>query len=187
MSSSEPKLTRTGWIARPRDYWPTPRAAVVPLLPFLAPQTAYVEPCAGAGDLSGHLAAYGHTAVAQYDIEPQADHIIQADAATLTTAQMGGLPIITNPPWTRGMLYPLLHNWLDVIAVPYVWVLLDGPWLFTIGASEWMSRCSDVVPVGRVVWVPGTTSGTKDSAWYRLQPTPTTTTLHPRRRPPYPQ
>jgi len=177
-------MTRTGWIARPRDYWPTPRAAVVPLLPFLEPQTAFVEPCAGAGDLSGHLAAFGHTAALQFDIEPQAPHITQTDATTLTAAQTRGLPLITNPPWSRPILYPMLRHWLDELDAPFVWILLDGPWLFSIGASEWMQRCSDVVPVGRVEWIPNTTTGTKDCAWYRLQPTVTTTTLHPRLRRP---
>ena len=35
----------------PRDYYPTPKAAVGPLLPHLLPATLFIEPCAGEGHL----------------------------------------------------------------------------------------------------------------------------------------
>lgn len=40
----------------PRDFYPTPAGAVSPLLPRLPPEFAFVEPCAGAGDLVGRAA-----------------------------------------------------------------------------------------------------------------------------------
>ena len=38
---------------RPRGFWPTPRPAVVPLIPYLPSQADYGEPCAGDGVLDG--------------------------------------------------------------------------------------------------------------------------------------
>ena len=32
---------------RPRGFWPTPREAVVPLIPYLPQRAKYGEPCAG--------------------------------------------------------------------------------------------------------------------------------------------
>lgn len=50
MSKRTPSLPQ-----RPRGFWPTPRPAVVPLIPYLPPRARYGEPCAGAGDLIDHL------------------------------------------------------------------------------------------------------------------------------------
>ena len=44
---------------RPQDTYPTPAAAIEPLLPYLRPETHFIEPCAGDGYLVGHLSAPG--------------------------------------------------------------------------------------------------------------------------------
>src|SRR6476620_7032842 len=89
----------------PRDFYPTPQEAVLPLLPYLPPRTRFVEPCAGAGDLIDHLKAAGHVCVAAYDIEPQRDDIERRDAMTLDAVDPG-ITFITNLPWTRTWLHP---------------------------------------------------------------------------------
>ena len=59
---------RTNFPRRERDDYPTPWPAVVPLLRLLEPGTKFVEPCAGAGDLVGHLERAGHVCVAASDL-----------------------------------------------------------------------------------------------------------------------
>ena len=43
---------------RPADFYPTPKAAVLPLIPYLraAGIKTFAEPCCGDGDLVRHLA-----------------------------------------------------------------------------------------------------------------------------------
>ena len=49
----------------------TPGKAVAPLLEYLSPRTRFIEPCAGAGHLIGHLEAAGHVCRA-YDLPDDA-------------------------------------------------------------------------------------------------------------------
>ena len=49
----------------PRDAYATPAEAVVPLLPFLAPATRFIEPCAGDGALTRHLRSMAMSATAR--------------------------------------------------------------------------------------------------------------------------
>ena len=46
---------------RPADFYPTPKAAVLPLIPFLRASgvRSFAEPCAGDGDLIRHLEEFG--------------------------------------------------------------------------------------------------------------------------------
>ena len=48
---------------RPQDTYPTPAAALEPLLLYLRPETHFIEPCAGDGCLVGHLKRAGHVLV----------------------------------------------------------------------------------------------------------------------------
>jgi hypothetical protein len=50
---------RSSFERREADFYPTPRAAVVPLIPYLRGIRRFAEPCAGDGDLVGHLEAAG--------------------------------------------------------------------------------------------------------------------------------
>ena len=61
---------RSDFPRRKNDAYDTPYEAVVPLLPFLAKETCYHEPCCGKGYLIQHLLKHGHHAVAATDIEP---------------------------------------------------------------------------------------------------------------------
>jgi hypothetical protein len=57
----------------PRDFYPTPYEAVVPLLPHLPWPCSFIEHCAGDGALIRHLERAGHVCNFAYDIEPRAD------------------------------------------------------------------------------------------------------------------
>lgn len=154
---------------RPRGYWPTPREAVVPLIPYLPRVANYVEPCAGDGALIRHLADIwpGGVCVAASDIEPMGHGIEQADAKTLTyRPEM----FITNPPWPKGGKRgdPAISIISYLMQIAPVWVLL--PWDF--GANEYFGRvsaaCCEIVPVGRVSWMGNGTPGKDNAAWYRF-------------------
>ena len=86
---------RSNFERREADFYPTPRAAVVPLIPYLrAASGRFAEPCAGDGDLVRHLESFGLRCVYAGDIRTgqdalALDHYGAADA------------IITNPPYTR--------------------------------------------------------------------------------------
>src|SRR6266566_4153168 len=90
----------------PRDKWPTPYKAVIPLLPQLPAGTIFSEPCAGNGILIDHLVGAGHQCVWATDIVPERDDIGIADAMTLRN--IGADMFVTNPPWTRNALHPLI-------------------------------------------------------------------------------
>lgn len=146
----------------PRDMYPTPEAAVRPLLSHLAPGTIYGEPCAGDGRLVGHLAAAGHQCVGAWDIEPLAPWIIRADAMTLRCA---AVPVwITNPPWTRSVLHPIIEN---LATQAPTWILFDADWMHTAQSTPYMPWCKRIVSIGRVKWIEGSASVGKDNCcWY---------------------
>ena len=52
---------RSNFERREADFYPTPRAAAVPLIPYLAAGgvKTFAEPCAGDGDLVRHLESFG--------------------------------------------------------------------------------------------------------------------------------
>ena len=151
-----------------RDYYPTPEAAVLPLLPHLDPETCFIEPCAGDGRLVRHLEKRGHTCVDAYDIEPQDESVRQADA--LTQVSPIKFVTITNPPWDRKVLHPLI---LHFRAQGPTWLLHDANWLFTKQAGPFLPCVRKIVTVGRVRWIEGTTmTGKDDAVWTLHMPTP---------------
>jgi len=52
----------------PRDFYPTPLAAVSPLIPHLRGVRTFAEPCCGDGALVRHLESYGLRCVYAGDI-----------------------------------------------------------------------------------------------------------------------
>ena len=146
----------------PRDFYPTPREAVLPLLPHLSPATRYCEPCAGDGALKDHLALHGHLCLHASDIEPRRPDIQEADA--LSGPWDGCEMFITNPPWDRKILHPLIVHLSDQAPT---WLLFDADWMHTRQAAPFMPRLRKIVSVGRVKWIPDSTMTGKDNcAWY---------------------
>lgn len=153
---------RSNFERNPRDYYKTPYEAVLPLLPHLPESTSFVEPCAGDGALVTHLAQHGHYCADAYDIEPQAQGIRGTNA--LATKYCAGDMFITNPPWARVLLHPLI---LILSAIKPTWLLFDADWKHTVRAIPYLRRCRRIVSVGRVKWIEGTDNTGKDNAaWY---------------------
>jgi len=144
-----------------RDFYPTPYEAVVPLLPHLSPGTRFYEPCAGDGALMDHLVKRGHVCHLAFDIKSRRKDIRFGDALELNFVE--GM-FITNPPWDRKILHPLIIHLSDMAPT---WLLFDADWMHTKQSAEYMKRCVKIVSVGRVKWIPGSKMTGKDNcAWY---------------------
>lgn len=153
---------RSDFERRPRDFYPTPATAVAPLLPHLEPATHFAEPCAGDGALIDALTAHGHICLHASDIEPRRAGILQADA--LDGPWSGFDTFITNPPWDRKVLHPLIVHLSDQAPT---WLLFDADWIHTRQAAPYLPRLRKVVSVGRVKWIPDSPFTGKDNcAWH---------------------
>ncbi len=150
----------------PRDFYPTPLDAVRPLLPHLPPFTAFAEPCAGDGALVRHLESFGHRCGHASDIEPMADGIERRDALTHDRQSLGlsWQVIITNPPWARSALHPLISH---LSTLGPTWLLFDADWIHTRQSVPFLPLLRKVVSVGRIKWIPDSKMTGKDNcAWH---------------------
>ena len=93
---------RTNFVKKDRDFYPTPHKAAVPLLQHLPNNVKYHEPCCGNNDLIKHLTDAGHICIKKGDI------ITGQDALKITETEADYF--ITNPPWTWGILNPLIYQ-----------------------------------------------------------------------------
>lgn len=143
--------------------------AVKALAPFLKPGQRYIEPCAGAGDLIDGLKATGLECVAAFDIEPERDDIVRADALDLGFADR---MIITNPPWTRAILHSMIKHFAATARES--WLLFDADWMHTKQATRFEPILTDIVSVGRLKWFREDDPRQKghdpvdNCAWYRF-------------------
>jgi len=144
----------------PRDFYPTPREAVLPLLPHLPDVFSYVEPCAGDGALID-LLPFGCCDWAG-DIDPNRDDIALMNA--LETTDYTADYIITNPPWDRKILHPMIEHFS---AYCPTWLLFDADWIHTKQSAPYMPWLRKIVSVGRVKWIPDSKMTGKDNcAWH---------------------
>ena len=140
----------------PKDaYMTTDPRAVRPLLDFYCDAYfTYYEPCVGNGDLVKLLEPIGKCV-------GRADSEIDARISEYPT---DAKYFITNPPWTRDILHPIIDNLRNQLPT---WLLFDADWMFTAQSNPYMRFCKIVLPVGRLKWIPGTTDVGKDNcAWY---------------------
>jgi hypothetical protein len=147
---------RPGLKPRDRDDWPTPWPAVLPLLPHLKPHTSFVEPCAGGGELVGHLERAGHRCVLASDLPTDA-RIARYDIASDAI-------FVTNLPF-RKRFEPgkIIENLSDQRPL---WAIIYSDWLFTTSALPYLPRLRAIAAIGRVRWIPGSpTSGMENSCW----------------------
>src|SRR6516162_439366 len=92
---------RSSFERREADFYPTPRAAVLPLIPYLRGIKAFAEPCAGDGDLIQHLESFGLRCVYSGDIRFGQD-ALAIDSYGAVDA------VITNPPFVRELMHRLI-------------------------------------------------------------------------------
>jgi hypothetical protein len=157
---------RSSFERRPMDFYATPEAAVLPLLPYLPRQTKFCEPCAGEGDLIRHLEKHGHQCASAFDLNPESAHP-ELDALHLASEHLAGADIIiTNPPWSRQILHPMIWRFANLAPT---WLLFDADWMFTKQSAPFMDYCQMIVAVGRVKWIEGSKNTGKDNcAWYNF-------------------
>ena len=157
-----------------RDYYPTPYKAVVPLLSHLPEKTLFIEPCAGDGRLIDHLEKHGHFCVDSYDIEPQDISIKQIDIFdqvvnyNLMVEYEAVDYFITNPPWDRKILHPMIERFMELDVA--TWLLFDADWMHNVKSSKYLKYVSDIVAVGRIKWIEESKHTGKDNCcWYLFQ------------------
>lgn len=162
---------RSSFKRNKHDAYATPHKPVTRLIPFIKDVETFSEPCCGNGDLVFHLTCHGKVCVQKSDIQfgrdaltLEADDVLNVDA------------IITNPPWTFKILEPMLERF---IGLKPTWLLLSADYAHNQQSAWSMAHCSDVVTVGRVKWIRKSRhSAIDNSAWYRFQAQPCTTTFH---------
>ena len=162
---------RSNFPRKERDYYPTPEEAAIPLVRFLPNNLTFAEPCAGDGRLVKHLEELVPNARCTYkaDIEPDRtfdNGIEKKDAFHLTADDVKDSEyIITNPPWDRKILHPLIYHF---VSLKPVWLIFDADWIHTKQSSDIVKQyLTKVVSVGRVKWQEGTKMTGKDNVcWY---------------------
>ena len=175
-----------------KDYYPTiDKRAVEALMPVLEKRDAhnfvtagdgsyyrvdYIEPCAGTGELINQIRFYGHNCVAATDIMYYSEETGNKDVFSYTSQDLNDADcFITNPPWSRHILHPLIEH---LSALLPTWLLFDADWAHTKQSAPYMKLCTDIVSVGRLIWIPGTTMTGKDNcAWYRFDKNNTKETI----------
>ena len=159
---------RSDFPRRPRDFYPTPFEAVIPLLIHLDENTQFDEPCAGNGTLISHLEAHQHTCTRATDIEPKSDAISTENALKLIDCK--GHCFITNPPWPlpgqNGDPMVKLAQHLSDIAP--TWLLLNADVMHNRYFGKLSDRCIKIVSVGRVSWEQNRIKGKENAAWFKF-------------------
>lgn len=150
-----------------RDFWPTPPAAMAPLLPHLPRGATFVEPCAGAGAMVDYFESAGHPCVFACDVHPLRADVTELPASAVRYVRAD--LFITNPPWTWSRLEPIIINLSGQLPT---WLLLSADFMHNQRTQAVMDLCDLVVPIGRVQWVPGSKhkGGYENAAWYRFGP-----------------
>lgn len=167
----------------------TPLKALLPLLPHLPFNTRFIEPCAAGGQLADLLEEAGHECVEAWDIAPEHWRVQARDALQPLPVHLGSADmIITNPPWDRELLHPMIANFATRRPT---WLLFDADWIYTpqeaVAAKyavpsqlDLWPLLREVVPVGRVKWIEGSKYSGKDNcAWYLFGPGKAPPIIHP--------
>ena len=124
----------------------------------------YIEPFAGAGDLVDQLPEYLHC-MRKSDIVPLREDIEQKDAFSYTKEDFKDIDwMITNSPWDRKIFHRAIEHFVPIVDC---WFLIDANWIWTKQAQSYMNKyVTDVVPIGRMKWIPETKmSGKDDCVW----------------------
>lgn len=150
---------RSDFRRRPQDAYYTPKEAIPSLYPFICELTYFAEPCCGDFRLSRYLEDEGLVCLYEGDIQ-------YGDDAFDWYGTAGVQAIITNPPWTRSILHPMITHFQSIAPT---WLLFDADWAHTKQSAPFMDQCSDIVSVGRLKWIEDSAYSGKDNAtWYRF-------------------
>ena len=157
---------RSNFARLERDFYQTPREAVLPLIPHLRDCRYYAEPCVGDGALVGALHSLQPKSECLWmsDLEPQFN-APRRDALDLGMTEFADCDyIITNPPWDRKVLHQMINHFS---AMRPTWLLFDADWVHTKQSVPFMPWLRKIVSVGRVKWIPDSKMTGKDNcAWH---------------------
>lgn len=152
---------RSDFERRKNDAYQTPAPAVAPLIPHLRGISTFAEPCCGEGRLITTLERYGLECTYRGDIETGQDALVDP---SLSLGRFDA--IITNPPWTREILHPMIQRFQEIAPT---WLLFDADWIHTRQAVPFIDQCSHIVSVGRVKWIEDSKfTGKDNAAWHRF-------------------
>jgi hypothetical protein len=152
---------------KPRDaYFTIDPAAVEALVPHLQHNRFFIEPCAGAGNLAVSVASHGFHCAAMYDIEPQAEGVLQRSCLNLGEKDAWFADyFITNPPFTWKVLQPILDH---LICFLPTWLLLPADYMHNVRMGPYMKQCEKVVSIGRLYWEENRVKGVDNYCWYHF-------------------
>ena len=152
---------RSAFERKPRDFYPTPKEAIEPLIPHLPKMGLFAEPCAGDGRLIDCIEKLSnlHCYLA-IDIEPRRDDVGEGNVLTVDVNECD--LTITNPPWDRAILHPMIEH---LSKQKPTWLLFDADWMHTKQSIPYLRYLHKIVSVGRIKWF-GNTTGKDNCAWY---------------------
>lgn len=158
---------RSDFEKNPRDYYRTfdPKAGFALEL-FIPPNSRYIEPFAGAGDLIQQLTFAD--CVLAYDIEPQACMVDKADAFRINSDELIDIDLlISNPPWTKEVFHKILDHFVPMIDC---WFLMHSDWKQNKGSAKYVETwLTDIVPIGRLKWIEDSPHTSKDNCeWLKF-------------------
>ena len=158
------------------DFYPTPQAAVLPLIPHLRGVHSVAEPCCGDSTLVRHLESFGLRCV-------YAGDIVDGQDALARTSYGISDAIITNPPYARTMMHALISHFQSIAPT---WLLLELDWASTKQAVPYLPSCSDIVAIGRLRLIAGSKHfGFENFGWFRFDARHASgPVFHPYRTPP---
>jgi hypothetical protein len=166
-----------------RDFYPTPASAVDPLLPFLEYERksgdflGWSEPCVGGGAIVDALKSSYPNMVFSCDIEPTGkarpySDLCNCHEITEDICLECGIDVfITNPPWPAKFLKgePTTGIIKHLSGLRPSWFLLSADIAHNGYMAHLLQRCTHIVSVGRVKWIPGSkNTGVDNCAWYRF-------------------
>lgn len=147
--------------------------AVLPLVNYHGNgDVRYYEPCVGDRSLVKLLSTSSFVCNGHSDLEKDA-RVTQYELSNVDC-------FITNPPWSRKLLHPIIDN---LRVQRPTWLLFDADWMHTQQAKPYLEYCKTIISVGRLIWIPGTTMTGKDNcAWYLFVKNKTRCTFIPREK-----
>jgi len=151
---------------RPKDYWPTVDPdAIPPKFIEMVRGMTYAEPCYGNGDLEDLLMEVA-TCKWRSDVRETVGSSKVIDALDITKEDLQGTDcIITNPPFSWGLLKPLL-DYLPTLKP--TWFLLPADVAHNKRMGPYMEKCAHMVSVGRLYWMENKVRGVDNYCWYRF-------------------
>lgn len=165
---------RSGKEQPPLGFYPTLPSTIEPLLPLLPKRTRFIEPCAGDYSLAGYLEQHGHECVFASDLEPRHEEVCVRDAGKHDFRSIQADMVITNFPYRKQLLKPILENLIPQIDI---WMVIYSSWLDTLWAAKFMEHAAIELPIGRARWPLGVEvtdpggAGKRDFSWVLFTPT----------------